>query len=145
MTSAYPPIARLMPHGLPLRALEALLHWDERGAVCQVTIRDDMPFVRDGRIASIITLEYMAQAVAVCLGHEAFLAGQGLRVGMIIGVRKLEIVVPFIDAGTELRIEVGRDRGNDEVSTFRGTTKAGETVISLASMTIYHGARPTAA
>ncbi len=142
MSPAYPPIARLVPHGLPLRALEALLHWHEGCAVCRVTIREDLPFVRDGRLASIVTLEYMAQAVAVCLGHEAFVAGQGVRVGMIIGVRKLEIVVPFIDVGTELRIEVDRDRGNDEVSTFRGTTKAGETVISLASMTIYHGAQP---
>lgn len=140
--TAYPPMARLMPHGPPMRAIEALLDWAAGRATCRVTIREGMPLVRDGRVASLVTLEYMAQAVAVCLGYEAFLGGEGVRVGMVIGVRKMQLSVPFVAVGTELRITVERSRGNDEVSTFEGTTWAGEVVVSTAMMTLFHGTPP---
>lgn len=142
MTPAYPSMARLMPHGPPMRALEAMLEWEEGRACCRVTVREGMPFVRDGRLASLITLEYMAQAVAACLGYEALLGGEGVRVGMVIAVRKMEIVVPFVAEGTELHIDVERSRGNEDVSTFEGVTKDGDVVISTAVMTLFHGKPP---
>jgi predicted hotdog family 3-hydroxylacyl-ACP dehydratase len=138
----FPPIADLVPHGPPIRALEELVEWELGRAVCTVTIREGMPFVRDGRLASVVTLEYIAQAVAACLGHEAYVGGEGVRVGMLIGVRKMELLRPWIAVGRELRVSVERVRGNEEVSTFRGEVTVEGEVVATAMTTLFHAERP---
>ena len=90
-SGVYPPIAKLVPHGPPVRALERLREWEPGRAVCEVRVTRSLPFVHDDRLASVITLEYMAQAVAACLGHEAYVGrGAEVRVGMLIGVRQIQ-------------------------------------------------------
>jgi len=138
----FPPIAELMPHGPPMRALEQLLEWEPGRAVCGMTIRERTPFVRDGQLAAVVTLEYIAQAVAACLGHEAYVGGEGVRVGMLIGVRKMELHVPSIAVGTELRVSVERVRGNDQVSTFRGEVTASGEPVATALTTLFHAEAP---
>ncbi len=138
----YPPFAELVPHGLPMRVVEELVEWEPGRAVCRMTVADGMPFVCDGRLASVVTLEYIAQAIAACLGHEAYVGGEGVRVGMLIGVRKMELLQPWIDVGAELRISVERVRGNEDVSTFRGDVHVGDTLITTAMTTLFHAEAP---
>lgn len=141
-TTRYPPIAELVPHGPPMRVLEELVDWEPGRATCRMTIREGMPFVTEGRLASVVTVEYIAQAVAACLGHEAYVGGEGVRVGMLVGVRKMELLRPWLDVGSELRIDVERVRGNDEVSTFRGEIRVAGEVVVTAMTTLVHAERP---
>jgi predicted hotdog family 3-hydroxylacyl-ACP dehydratase len=143
----YPPIEKLVPHGPPIRALERLLDWAPGRAVCELHVTRSMPFVHEARLASVVTLEYMAQAVAACLGHEAYVAGGQVRVGMVIGVRRMQLVRPFVLVGSRLLVTVERIRGNEEVSTFSGEThlgapQDGDTRVSTAHMTLFHGEPP---
>lgn len=142
MTSKYPPFEELVPHGPPMRALDALVDWAPGQAECEVRIRPSSPFVKERRLASVVCLEYMAQAVAACLGYEAFTHGQGVRVGMIVGVREMELIQPSVEVGALLRIRVERLRGSDEASTFRGETSVGDGQIARALMTLVHSDRP---
>jgi predicted hotdog family 3-hydroxylacyl-ACP dehydratase len=84
----------------------------------------------------------MAQSVAACLGYEAYLGGGRVRVGMIIGVRKLELTQPYIALGSELLLEVERIRGDEDVSTFRTETRIQGQLICSAHMTLVHPETP---
>jgi predicted hotdog family 3-hydroxylacyl-ACP dehydratase len=138
----YPAIAELVPHGPPIRALDRIVHWEPGRAVCAMTLRAGMPFERDGRVASVATLEYLAQAVAACLGYEAYVGGEGVRVGMLVGIRKMDLLEPWIQVGSELELEVERVRGSDDASTFRGTARTADGTVATAQMTLFHAEAP---
>jgi predicted hotdog family 3-hydroxylacyl-ACP dehydratase len=131
-----------MPHGPPIRALEELLDWESGRAVCRLTIRNGMPFVHDGEVASVAFVEYLAQAVAVCLGYEAYVGGDGVRVGMLVGIRKMTLHQPSVRVGTDVTIEVERVRGSEDASTFTGEAKANGQPIATAQMTLFHAEKP---
>ncbi len=136
--TAYPPIEDLVPHGYPIRALDDLIEWEPGRAVCRLQLKPGAAFVRDGRVASVVALEYMAQAVAACSGYEAYLGGGRVRVGMIVGVRRMDLIQPHISVGSLVKLVVERVRGNEEVSTFKGMTYADEQLVAEAHLTLVH-------
>ncbi|MFG0320655.1 MAG: hypothetical protein ACF8XB_25505 [Planctomycetota bacterium JB042] len=137
----FPPIEDLVPHAPPMLALDRLVEWSDGRAVTTMSVPDRGPFARDGRVDASWTLEFMAQTVAACLGVEAFRSGVGVRVGMVIACRALEVKRPELGVGARLRIEVTREHGTDEASRFRGEVREegeeGE-VVATAVMTLVH-------
>lgn len=142
MSSPYPPIDDLVPHSPPMRAVEHLVDWAPGKARCTLVLRGHSPLAEGSRVPAIAALEFLAQTVAACLGHEAFVGGGSVRVGMIVGVRQMELFVPTMDVGDTLTLDVERVRGTDEVSTFTGEAKIGETLIARANMTLVHPENP---
>lgn len=138
----YAPIAKLVPHGTAIRAVEELIKWEPGKAHCRMTIRSDNAFVRDGELAAVTMIEYLAQAVAACLGQEAYEGGEGVRVGMLIGVRKMDLHVASARVGDVIELHVERVRGSDEVSTFRGEAVGPGGSIAEAMMTVFHAEKP---
>jgi predicted hotdog family 3-hydroxylacyl-ACP dehydratase len=138
MATTYPPIDDLVPHSPPMRVVEQLVDWERGRARCTMFIRQHNPFVESGRVATLATLEFLAQAVAACLGYEAFTQGGTVRVGMLVGVRQMEVLEPYLAVGDELVLDVQRLRGTDEISTFTGETRVGGRVVSRANMTLVH-------
>ncbi len=138
----YPPISELVPHGPPIRALDELLEWEEGRALCRMEVREDSLFVVDGELDTIVTIEHMAQAVATCLGYQAFLGGEGARVGMIIGCRKMTIARPTLAVGDVVSVEAKKLRGNETVSRFGCEVFDDAGVIATADMTLYHAEEP---
>lgn len=138
MTTPYPPIDDLVPHAPPMRTVEQLVDWEPGRARCTMLVRPHNPFVEGGKLPTVATLEFLAQTVAACLGHEAFTHGGAVRVGMIVGVRQLELFEPFLLVGDELVLDVQRVRGTDEISTFTGETRVDGRLVSRANMTLVH-------
>jgi predicted hotdog family 3-hydroxylacyl-ACP dehydratase len=135
---SYPPIEDLVPHGLPMRVVEEMLSWQPGSATCRLQLRAHAPFVSDGSVPSVVLLEYLAQTVAACLGYEAYLGGGSIRVGMIVGVRKMQLFRERVFVGEEIRTEVERIRGNEDVSSFRGEASVDGQVVCVAHMTLVH-------
>lgn len=71
MNQTFPAVSELVPHQAPVLALEEVTSWELGHANGKLTIRDSNPFVRDGELNTVMSLEYMAQCVAACLGMEA--------------------------------------------------------------------------
>jgi predicted hotdog family 3-hydroxylacyl-ACP dehydratase len=149
--SRFPPIADLVPHAPPTLALDELIDWTPGTATVRLTVPADglagcgpaRSQGGDDRIDAVLTLEHMAQAVAACLGHEAFLGGSGIRVGMVVGCRRMAIARPRLVPGEVLTVRVARVRGTDEVSIFDAEVlDHGGCVVSSATMTVWHGAAP---
>ena len=143
--SDYPPVAELVPHEAPMLALDELVFAEPGRATARLTLTDDMLFVKDGRLDTVITLEYMAQTVAACLGHEALAEGGTVRVGMVVACRTMTVHRPVLLVGEVLHCEVERVRGTSDVSLFTGLTRdGGGEVVAEVSMTLVHGERPQA-
>lgn len=139
----FPPVADLVPHELPTLVLEELVHWEPGAATLRFTVRKHGLLVHDGRVDACVALEWMAQGAAACLGHEAFRGGEGVRVGMVVGCRKLVLRRDDFAVGEELVVAVRRTRGSDFASTFEGEVRdRTNDVVATASMTLVHGAPP---
>ncbi len=136
------PISKLVPHGTAIRAVEELVQWEPGKAHCRMAVRADNPFVREGELAAVTMLEYLAQAVAACLGQEAYEGGEGVRVGMLIGVRKMELHVAAANVGEVIDLRVERVRGSEDVSTFKGEASGPDGPIAEAMMTVFHAEKP---
>lgn len=142
MAHPLPPIDDLVPHAPPMRAVEQLVEWAPGRATCTMIVRPHNLFAEGNKVPAVATLEFLAQTVAACLGHEAFVHGGTVRVGMIVGVRQMELFAPYIYVGDALNLVVERVRGTDEVSTFTGEARVGDRLVSRANMTLVHPEAP---
>jgi predicted hotdog family 3-hydroxylacyl-ACP dehydratase len=142
MANAFPPIDDLVPHAPPMRVVEQLVEWASGRAKCTMIVRPHNLFADGNKLPAVATLEFLAQTVAACLGHEAFANGGTVRVGMIVGIRQMELFVPYIHVGDSLTLVVERLRGTDEISTFTGEARVGELLVSRANMTLVHPEAP---
>lgn len=141
--SEYPPIAQLVPHEPPMLAVEELVSCEKGKASGRLTVRDGLLFVRDGQLDTVITLEYMAQTVAACLGYEAINEGGAVRVGMVVACRAYQLHRPRVAVGETLLFEVERVQGTADMSQFDGRTLDEQgALVAEVSMTLVHTERP---
>ena len=120
------------------------LEWSPGFARCSGhAFGTDTAFVTDG-MASIRSalLEYMAQAVAACLGYGALKSGEDIRVGMIVACRTFEMHVEKVPIGAELLVEARRLREVDAVSNFECRVDHHDHCVATALMTLYHASEP---
>jgi predicted hotdog family 3-hydroxylacyl-ACP dehydratase len=143
--SEFPPIEALVPHAGAMVLLESMLSWSPGRARCRLVIREGAPFVRDGRVESVVAIEYMAQAVAACLGYEALVGGGGVRVGMIIACKRFEAYADRLHVGDELIVDVAALQGNDTLSHFECKLIRGSEPFAEAVLTLYHAPQLPAA
>ena len=118
--------------------LDEMTAWQPGKATCHVRIRPHAPFVIDGEVEAAVTIEYMAQAVAACLGHEALLGGDGVRVGMIIACKNFTADDQALKVGDHVVVEVSRMGGNEAISHFNCELMREDKPFSTAVLTLYH-------
>ena len=134
----YPAIADLIPHAGAMVLLDALTDWEQGRARCVSTIREHAPFVIDGEVESVVTIEYMAQAVAACLGYEAITSGGGVRVGMIIACKRFEAHADRLRVGDVIEIDVRCIQGNESLSHFDCKLTRAGALFAESVLTLYH-------
>lgn len=141
--TGFPAITELVPHQTPVLALEQLTGWEPGHAQGELTIREGNPLLVDGRIDTVMSLEYMAQCVAACLGMEAFREGGNVRVGMVIACRKMDIHKPHLSLGQTYRVKADCVRGTDSISHYDGEMRdADDELVATCTMTLVHGEKP---
>ncbi|MFT7677404.1 MAG: putative hotdog family 3-hydroxylacyl-ACP dehydratase [Planctomycetota bacterium] len=139
----FPAMTELVPHGLPMLALDELLDWKPGHARARLVVSADSLFSRDGKIETTVALEYMAQTVAACLGMESRTGGTGVRVGMVIACRQMTIERPYLVVGEELVLEANMVHGSDYSSSFKTETRGADgELVAKATMMLVHGEKP---
>ena len=143
MSNSFPAVTELVPHQTPVLALEELTSWQLGHAKGKLTIRASNPLLRDGKLDTVMSLEYMAQCVAACLGMEAYQGGGNVRVGMVIACRTMEIHQPQLLLGESYTVKADCVRGNDSISHYDGEMHASDgTLVANCTMTLVHGEKP---
>ena len=142
MAGAYPEIEKLLPHSPPMVLLDRLERWADGEATASLRVRPNTRFVEAGRLPSYCLLEHMAQTVAACLGYEAYQEGEGVRPGMVVGCRTLDLHVDTTEVGATLRIDVTRTSATEGTSRFDCRVTRDATPVASATMTLFHGELP---
>lgn len=141
--SDLPRVTELVPHQPPVLALEQLTAWHPGHAVGRLTVRADNVMLEHGRVDSAMTLEYMAQCVAACLGMDAYRGGGNVRVGMVIACRRLELAQPTLELGHDYEVRADEVRATDGISHYDGEVRGTDgQLVASCTMTLVHGEKP---
>ena len=136
--TTYPPIPELIPHSGPMVLLDEMTDWSPQSARCRARIRPRGPFVVFGQVDVSVTIEYMAQAVAACLGHKALIGGEGVRAGMVVACKVFSAHRDCLRVGDELQVLAEQVSGNDTMSHFSCRVEQAGTLVSEAVLTLFH-------
>lgn len=134
-----PPVADLVPHAPPTLALQELVHQEPGSATLRLCIEEHGLLVRGDGVDGSVALELMAQGAAACLGMDAYRGGGAVRVGMVVGCRKLVLARDRYRVGETLTVQVRCTRTSDFASNFDGELRdASGALAARATMTIVH-------
>ena len=129
----YPPVQELLAQTGEMALLEHLEHHSPQKTVCLATPGNSTWFLnRDGRAPSWLSLEYMAQCVAVHGNLTARLLGEEVRAGLLLGSRSLVFANPDMDPHQTVRI-CARPVRLGELATFDCEVLQGKENTSVAS------------
>ena len=133
---AMPSPSSVLPHQGTMLWLSKVIEQDETSTVCEARV-EDLGFFRDptGGSGAWIALEWMAQSVAAHDGVRRYVAGQGIRPGMLLGSKTIRFAEGAAAPAGVFRIRAspvfGGDSGMvayecvvDEVSTGRRWAEA---------------------
>lgn len=136
----YPEIDTLVPHAAPMLLLRRVLEHSPEETVCEVDTADSTLFVDGlGRVPAWVGLEYMAQCAAVHGGLAAHMAGTLPPMGMLLGTRRLELVVGSFEIGQILRVAARRVHAGTQMLSFAAAIHdgCGGRVLAEARINIY--------
>jgi 3-oxoacyl-[acyl-carrier-protein] synthase I len=136
------PIEDVIPHSGRMILLDRVVSVEDGRLIAAVELRADSMFVRDGRARAIVTVEYMAQAVAAYVGTLSRQQKEPVEIGFLIGIREMTLSVDYLEAGDVLEIEAQHVWGDDKLGSFKTATRRGSEIISEAALTVYRGDLP---
>lgn len=99
-------IAPLVPHSGEMILLDRITEFSPEHLIAETEIRSDNLLLRNGKLASFIGAEILAQGIAAWAGCKCTLAGVPIGLGYWLGSRKLHLYQQEIDVGTQLQIRV---------------------------------------
>lgn len=92
---------------------------DPEGAEGEVTITPKTPFLSDASVPVYVGLEYMAQTVAAHGGWLALRQGESVKVGFLLGTKKLKTTVKNFPLGQTIAIKVRCEWGDEALMSYR--------------------------
>jgi len=137
---AFPAIAEVLPHSAPMILLDEIVAYGGANIRCRATIRSDSMFVDAGRVRAIVSLEYMAQAVAAFAGMRGRSIGAPPRIGYVIGAREMALEVDQFEIGDELLVDAEEVWGDERMSSFRCRVTRDGRCVAEAGLNFYLGA-----
>src|SRR5689334_9290282 len=109
----------VLPQKPPMVLLDSIVSHTTEETVCSVRIGPASPFAEaDGSIPSWISLEYMAQCAAAHSGLVERGKGKPIRLGFLLGSRKVTFHVSRFAAGAQLRVHARVVWDDGELASF---------------------------
>ena len=134
-----PPIAQLLPHRPPMLLVDEVLEHQGGTVVCKTTIRDDMLFVKNGEVSTLLALELFAQSAASLVALGAGPGGASLVTGAFLGTRKVELHAPSFKVGDELRIHCRQTLSVGVTTQIACQLFRGEELVAEGSINVMAG------
>ena len=132
----------VIPHSPPMVLLDEILEHTKEMSRCRVTLAPDSMFVSHGRVDALVSLEYMAQCVAVFAGLKRIRDDQPVTPGFLLGAVDFSLAREHFQVGDTLVIEAHLVFGGEnELGVFDTLTKHGDDVVSKATLHTYQGSK----
>ena len=97
-------VASLLPHSGHMVLIDCVKEFGDDYTVCRAPVGDKHILLQDGVLPSMAYMELMAQGIGAFAGIEALKAGEPVRLGFLLGTRKLDLFADSVPVGTELEI-----------------------------------------
>jgi predicted hotdog family 3-hydroxylacyl-ACP dehydratase len=137
--------AELLPISGDIMLLDAIRNWGHNWLEAEVTHRQPSLFSEaDGSVPNWVGLEYMAQAIGALIGIRNVQAGDGRRIGFLLGSRKYQSYARRFDPGVAVIIRVDEllwDK--DNLGIFNCTIRS-DTLLAEASVKMLQPEHPEA-
>jgi predicted hotdog family 3-hydroxylacyl-ACP dehydratase len=135
----FPPVGALLPHSGRMLLLDEVVSAAPDRVACRVTIREGSTFAEGGRVPGVVALEYMAQAVGVYAGLRARGAGEPVRIGFLLGTRRLTLPPEDFRAGDELLVEARHEFGDEQIGAFECTVTLRGVTVAEGCLKVFQG------
>lgn len=97
-------VASLLPHSGHMVLIDCVKEFGDNYTVCRAPVGDKHILLQDGVLPSMAYMELMAQGIGTFAGIEALKAGEPVRLGFLLGTRKLDLFADSVPVGTELEV-----------------------------------------
>ncbi len=97
-------VASLLPHSGHMVLIDCVKEFGDDYTVCRAPVGDKHILLQDGVLPSMAYMELMAQGIGAFAGIEALKAGEPVRLGFLLGTRKLDLFADSVPVGTELEV-----------------------------------------
>ena len=138
--SALPPIEQLLPHRPPMLLVDEVVEHEGLRVVCRTTIREDMPFVREGEVPVLLALELFAQSACSLVALLASRGGRALRSGAILGSRHVALHADVLRVGDVLEIRCEEKMAIGMTAQIQCSLHRGEETLAEGSINVMAGA-----
>ncbi len=110
----------LLPHRSPMILIDAVESFSaaEKRAVAKVTIGENQLFLERDGVPAWVAIEYMAQTAAALVGLRDQAEGRKVRVGFLLGTRRLSLSLENFAVGETYFISAKCIFEDDEAATF---------------------------
>lgn len=99
-------VAPLLPHSGHMVLLDCITDYGDDHLTATATVKDNHILLRNGRLLCLAGLEIMAQGIGALVGCHAVNSGEAVKLGFLLGTRKLNLFADDVPVGTELLIKV---------------------------------------
>ena len=101
-------VEELIPHSPPMVLLDRILKYDNMSLVAEVFISPDSRFFEPSfeGVPAWVGIEYMAQAISALAGLRAREKHQAIKLGFLLGTRKLQLQHKVLHSGNCYHIYV---------------------------------------
>jgi predicted hotdog family 3-hydroxylacyl-ACP dehydratase len=135
---SWPDIRSLIPHSGAMVLLDRVIAVDEESLCAEVRIRPDSLFCAASGVGAWVGLEYMAQTIAAFAGYTAYLRGEAVKLGFLLGARRYECTVPMFSLGSLLRVHVRRVlQSENGLGSFQCRIEHGQEEVATATLTVF--------
>ncbi|MCE9687947.1 hotdog family protein [Shewanella sp. AS16] len=133
-------ITELVPHRQPMVLIDALVSHSPDSLITETRISKDSAYFDDQLqgVPNYVGIEYMAQSIAALAGIEAKLRGDTVRVGFLLGSRKLSFATRTYRLGQSYNTRVTRLYQEDSgLAVFDCEIYHGETRVAAAQVNVF--------
>jgi predicted hotdog family 3-hydroxylacyl-ACP dehydratase len=113
------PLPSLLPHSGLMILIGEPMSFGEGWAEATVRIGEDSRFYKQGRgLPAWVGVEYMAQTIALYAGFCAKMAGEEIKLGLLLGSRKYTAMTAYFQLGAKLLIRVEETYLENKMGVF---------------------------
>ena len=99
-------IAPLLPHSGRMVLLDCITDYGNHHLTATATIHENHILLHQNRLPCLLGMEIMAQGIAALVGCHAINAGEAVRLGFLLGTRKLNLFADSLPIHTKLLIKI---------------------------------------
>lgn len=129
-------IEKLIPHASPMVLIDSLVAHDTTSVIASLTIQKDSPFFEINGVPSYISIEYMAQTIALWKGLSIDLTNEP-SIGFLLGTRKLVLNRAFFREDETLLVYGELLCNVDQLGSFKCYIKSEDQIVAEAIVNVY--------